>query len=77
LVELTATSVAEILAGLLEQFEAALLDEDIATALLTGIMGDERATAYPGKSGETVVGQLVKTALHAQLEPQSVDTSLI
>jgi nanoRNase/pAp phosphatase (c-di-AMP/oligoRNAs hydrolase) len=38
LVDVTATSVGEILAGLLEQFEAALLDEDIATALLTGII---------------------------------------
>lgn len=38
LVDVTATSVAEILAGLLEQFEASLLDRDIATALLAGII---------------------------------------
>ncbi len=38
LVDVTATSVAEILAGLLERFEQNLLDEDIATALLTGII---------------------------------------
>lgn len=38
LVDVTATSVAEILSGLLEQFEQNLLDEDIATALLTGII---------------------------------------
>jgi nanoRNase/pAp phosphatase (c-di-AMP/oligoRNAs hydrolase) len=38
LVDLAASSVAEILAGLLEQFEAELLDEDIATCLLAGII---------------------------------------
>jgi len=38
LVEVTATSVGEILAGLLESFEGSLLDEDIATSLLTGII---------------------------------------
>lgn len=38
LVEVSATSVGEILAGLLESFEASLLDQDIATALLCGII---------------------------------------
>jgi len=38
LVDVTATSVGEILSGLLEEFEVSLLDEDIATALLTGII---------------------------------------
>jgi len=38
LVETTATSVGEILAGLLEQFEANLMDEDISTGLLAGII---------------------------------------
>lgn len=38
LVDVTASSVGEILAGLLEQFEEGLVDEDIATALLTGII---------------------------------------
>lgn len=38
LVDLTATSTAEILATLLENFEASLIDENIATNLLTGII---------------------------------------
>lgn len=38
LVDITASSVAEILSSLLEQFEAQLLDEDIATCLLAGII---------------------------------------
>jgi len=38
LVDITASSVAEILSSLLEKYEAALLDEDIATCLLTGII---------------------------------------
>ena len=38
LVDVTATSVAEILTGLLQEYEAQLLDEDIATCLLTGII---------------------------------------
>lgn len=38
LVDITATSVAEILLGLLEQFEAQLIDEHIATCLLAGII---------------------------------------
>jgi nanoRNase/pAp phosphatase (c-di-AMP/oligoRNAs hydrolase) len=38
LVDLAASSVAEILSGLLEQFESELLDEDIATCLLAGII---------------------------------------
>lgn len=38
LVDITATSVAEILAELLEKYEEQLLDEDIATCLLTGII---------------------------------------
>lgn len=38
LVDLTATSTSEILAGLIEDFEAELIDADIATNLLTGIV---------------------------------------
>lgn len=38
LIDLTATSTAEILATLLENFEAGLIDENIATNLLTGII---------------------------------------
>ena len=38
LVDLTATSTAEILAGLIESFEAGLIDDRIATNLLTGII---------------------------------------
>jgi phosphoesterase RecJ-like protein len=38
LVDMTASSVAEILSGLLSGFEAQLIDEDIATCLLTGII---------------------------------------
>lgn len=37
-VEITSTSLAEILAGLFEQHEQQLIDEDIATCLLTGII---------------------------------------
>src|SRR3989344_839481 len=38
LVDLTATSTAEILAGLIESFEAGLMDDKIATNLLAGII---------------------------------------
>lgn len=38
LVDLTATSTSEILAGLIENFEASLIDENIATNLLAGII---------------------------------------
>lgn len=38
LVDITATSVAEMLTELLEQFESQLLDENIATCLLAGII---------------------------------------
>jgi nanoRNase/pAp phosphatase (c-di-AMP/oligoRNAs hydrolase) len=38
LVDVTASSVAEILSGLFEKFENQLVDEDIATCLLTGII---------------------------------------
>jgi nanoRNase/pAp phosphatase (c-di-AMP/oligoRNAs hydrolase) len=38
LVDLTATSVAEILTGLFEKYEQQLVDEPIATCLLTGII---------------------------------------
>lgn len=38
LVDLTATSTAEILASLIENFESSLIDEDIATNLLAGII---------------------------------------
>lgn len=37
-VDLTATSTAEIVAGLIEEFESGLMDEHIATSLLTGII---------------------------------------
>ncbi len=38
LVDITASAVAEVLAGLFEKYEKTLLDEDIATCLLTGII---------------------------------------
>lgn len=38
LVDLTATSSSEIVAALIENYEASLIDENIATALLTGII---------------------------------------
>jgi len=38
LVDITATSVAEILTGLLQQYEQQLIDEDLATCLLAGII---------------------------------------
>lgn len=38
LVDLTATSTSETVASLIENFEAGLIDEDIATGLLTGII---------------------------------------
>ncbi len=38
LVDVTASSVSEILSGLFEKFENQLVDEDIATCLLTGII---------------------------------------
>lgn len=38
LVDLTATAISEMLASLLEKYESRLLDEDIATCLLTGII---------------------------------------
>lgn len=37
-VDLTATSTAEIVANLIEEFESGLMDEQIATSLLTGII---------------------------------------
>ncbi len=43
LVELAATSIGEILAGLLEEFEQGLIDEDIATCLLAGIITKTRS----------------------------------
>ncbi|HVY68099.1 MAG TPA: hypothetical protein VHA30_04375, partial [Patescibacteria group bacterium] len=38
LVDITATSIAEILTELMQQYEQQLIDEDIATCLLTGIV---------------------------------------
>ncbi len=43
LVDVTATSVGEILAELLQKFEQQLLDEDMATCLLTGIISSTRS----------------------------------
>lgn len=40
LVDITATSVSEILAGLLTKFEGQMVDEDIATCLLSGIIAN-------------------------------------
>lgn len=40
LVDLTATATAEILVGLIEALGPSLIDEDVATALLTGIISD-------------------------------------
>lgn len=44
LVDVTSTSVAEILAGLLQKYEEQLVDEDIATCLLAGII--ERTASF-------------------------------
>ncbi len=38
LVDLSATGVSEVVSGLLEEFETEMIDEDIATCLLTGII---------------------------------------
>lgn len=39
-VDLTATSASEIAAGLIEEYESGLMDESIATSLLTGIIAE-------------------------------------
>ncbi len=43
LIELTATSVAEILSELLQQYEQQLIDQDIATCLLAGIISSTKS----------------------------------
>jgi|SRR3989344_1046996 len=47
LVDLTATSTSEILAVLIENFEEGLIDEEIATALLTGIIVETNSFQHP------------------------------
>lgn len=77
LIELTAGSVSEILHDLIESWDGNLIDEEIATCLLTGIIGSTRnfqapstnpqsfshAASLIGKGGdrETIIRHLYKT----------------
>lgn len=47
LVDVTATSVAEILSLLFEKYEQQLIDEDMATQLLTGIIANTHSFQHP------------------------------
>ncbi len=70
LVDLTATSTAEILVSLLESLgrDKPLLDEDIATCLLTGIMGDTGSFQNTNTTPKsfTVAAQLVAAGAKQQ-----------
>ncbi len=68
LVDLTATSTAEILIGLIEALGNNLIDADVATCLLTGIIADtgsfQNANTTP--KSLTVAAQLVGLGAHQQ-----------
>ncbi len=70
LVDLTATSTAEILVSILESLgrEHPLLDEDVATCLLTGIMGDTGSFQNSNTTPKsfTVAAQLVAAGARQQ-----------
>ncbi len=61
LVDLTATATAEILVGLIEALGPSLIDEDIATALLTGIVSDTGSFQHANTTPKalTVAAQMV------------------
>lgn len=47
LVDINAASVAEVMAGILEEFETDLIDEDIATCLFSGIVAKTKSFQHP------------------------------
>ncbi|OGB74251.1 hypothetical protein A2V68_00595 [candidate division Kazan bacterium RBG_13_50_9] len=61
LVDLTATSTAEILVGLIEALGPSLIDEEVATALLTGIINDTGSFQHSNTTPKslTVAAQMV------------------
>lgn len=61
LVDLTATSAAEILVGLIEALGPSLIDEDIATALLAGIINDTGSFQHANTTPKslTIAAQMV------------------
>lgn len=61
LIELTAVSTTEIIFGLITEFDRQILDEDLATCLLTGIISKTRSfkTANVTPAALTAVAQLI------------------
>lgn len=61
LVDLTATSTAEILVGLIEALGPSLIDEDVATALLAGIISDTGSFQHANTTPKslTIAAQMV------------------
>jgi len=61
LVDLTATSTAEILVGLIEALGPSLIDEDVATALLAGIISDTGSFQHGNTTPKslTIAAQMV------------------
>lgn len=61
LVDLTATSTAEILVGLIEALGTSLIDEDVATALLAGIINDTGSFQHANTTPKslTIAAQMV------------------
>ena len=61
LVDLTATSTAEILVGLIEALGPSLIDEDVATALLAGIINDTGSFQHSNTTPKslTIAAQMV------------------
>jgi len=61
LVDLTATSTAEILVGLIEALGPSLIDADVATALLTGIINDTGSFQHSNTTPKslTIAAQMV------------------
>ncbi|MFA5967371.1 MAG: DHH family phosphoesterase [Patescibacteria group bacterium] len=61
LVDLTATATAEVLVGLIEALGPSLVDEDVATALLTGIISDTGSFQHSNTTPKslTIAAQMV------------------
>jgi len=61
LVDLTATSTAEVLVGLIEALGSSLIDEDVATALLAGIINDTGSFQHSNTTPKslTIAAQMV------------------
>lgn len=68
LVDLTATSTGEVLSGLFEKFEEQLIDEDIATCLLAGIISKTESFQHIKTTPRSflVASQLIALGGHQQ-----------